>query len=232
MSKEQETFAKQSLMKEFVRAASDGVKEALIDKRQSLWAKEKDPDQDEIDRLMGVTCYKMYQNPAVNNEKTRMAFRENIGVPTKTVERFGKTVEQIRGQKTGSRTYQNRLAIEASATAAADTIDVSSSGSGSEVEIVQTKKSKKDKKNENPPPSPPSSPEFTIEPLATRVRNAIYDMAKKERDAGKRTEMRKAMSLVVKRDEQAMVVIDVERSEFGIRPLRRGFHRTPLVAFS
>ena len=48
-------------------------------------------------------------------------------------------------------------------------------------------------------------------------------MAKKERDAGKRTEMRKAMSLVVTRDEQAMAVIDAERSEFGNTTPEKGF---------
>ena len=163
MSKEQETFAKQSLMKEFVRAASDGVKEALIDKRQSSWTKEKDPDQDEIDRLIGVTCYKMYQNPAVNNEKSRMAFREDIGVPTKTVERLGKTVEQIRGQKTGSRSYRNRLAIETNATTAAETIDVSSSGSSS-VEVLRTKKVRKLRKMRIPLPPPLPAPSSRLSP--------------------------------------------------------------------
>ena len=53
---EQVAVDKQNLVKEFVRAASDGVRTALIDKRQSSWLKEEMPDQDEINRLMGVTC--------------------------------------------------------------------------------------------------------------------------------------------------------------------------------
>ena len=49
-------------------------------------------------------------------------------------------------------------------------------------------------------------------PLSTRIRNVIYGMAKKEPDVERRTEMKKALALVINKDKQALGVIDAERS--------------------
>ena len=149
---------------------SDGVRTALIDKRQSSWVKEEMPNQDEINRLMGVTCYEMFKNPAVNNEKSRMAFRDELGDPTKVVHKFGMTVDQIRGHEKNSRAYRNRLQIVASRSAADATINVSSgSGSDSDVVIVKTARKKKKKRRSESPPHPHH--------LAQMIRSSPYPCA-------------------------------------------------------
>ena len=109
-----DTLKKHSLVHDFVIAALDGVKEAILETHQDSWKKVVPPTQDEFDRLLGVSAYKMYQNPIVNNEKTRMEFRGVLGKPTKVIGATGKTVAQMRGQEKNNRAYRNRLEINES----------------------------------------------------------------------------------------------------------------------